>query len=111
MTKRNPIPRKFQSLLEETLDDVCQIAGMAQLAYEMLQAHPSATQYVCMKLQEMKALAYKAKSNLSEIDIATDCTTCPLAPPRLRIHHHLLLFADTLDQVAAELRRLVKNIQ
>lgn len=105
MSKAQPIPRKYKSYIDEAQDNLSYIANKVQLAFEMLQSDRHSTQTLYTGLLEIKALAYKTAFDLSKIEVATDCTTCPVAPPTTRQQTQLLALADVLERLADETRQ------
>lgn len=109
MSKAQPIPRKYKSYIDEAQDNLRYIANKVQMAFEMLQSDRHSAQHICVNLLEIKALAYKTALDLSEIEVATDCNTCPVAPPTTRYQAQLLMLADALEQLAVETRQSVDS--
>ena len=108
MSKAQPIPRKYKTALDEAQDTLRYMAKRAQMAFELLQSERRTAEPVQPMLQELKALAYEVALNLSEIEVAPDCMTCPAAPPTTRYQTQLLVLADALERLAAETRQSVQ---
>lgn len=60
-------------------------------------------------LREIEALAYRTAFDISELQVAGNCDTCPSAPPTTQSQVVLITLASELDQRAAYLRRIVNE--
>ncbi len=108
MSKAQPLPRKYKTSIEEAQDTLCYIAKRAEKALELLQSERRTVEQAQFIVQEIKARAYEVAFNLSEIEVAPDCMTCPAAPPTTRYQTQLLVLADALERLAAETRQSVQ---
>jgi hypothetical protein len=105
MPKPNPIPRKYKSDIDDAQDNLFDIARIVRKELNTLEAGRSSVSNLCNSLWKIVAQANETAYLLAQIDVTTDCTGCPLAPSTTRHQAFLLMLADTLEQLAAEMRQ------
>lgn len=110
MSKANPFPRKYISTIQTTQDELRFIAKQARLALEELESGKCPLYRTENRLRDIETKSYKVAYELSEIDIADDCTSCPLAPPVTKYQVSLAFIAKQLLQIVAEIRKILGEL-
>ena len=108
MPSARPMPRKFLSVLEDARDVLRQIALQSRNALDGVENHNGTRQYTQNILRDIEASAYRVALDLSAIEVAGGCDSCPAAPPVTEVEAHLLVLAGQLEEHAEHARNRVQ---
>lgn len=109
MPKPSPIPKKFMSQLEDAQGDLRKIANQSRNLLKEMESSKIPMQSARSILRDIEATAYRIALDLSEVDIASGCDTCPAAPARTKYQAHLFALSCTLQQQANLARRCAEG--
>lgn len=109
MPKASPIPRKFMSQLEDAQGDLRKIACQSRNLLDDIESTRIPVPLARSVLREIEATAYRIALDLSEVDIATSCDTCPDAPAKTKYQAHLFALSCTLQRQANLARRCAEE--
>lgn len=109
MPKASPIPKKFMSQLEDAQGDLRKIACHSRNLLEDIESSKVPVQIARSILRDIEAMAYRIALDLSEVDVATSCDTCPSAPAKTKYQAHLFALSCTLQQQANLARRCAEE--
>lgn len=109
MAVAKPIPRKYLTLLTESQDVLRLIAAMANRLVGELRDKEGVGFESESSLREIEIKAYQTALNLSEIEVAGSCESCPLGPPVSESDAALAVLANSLEQVTHYAKRHVKQ--
>ena len=109
MPKASPLPRKFMSQLEDAQGDLRRIASQSRNLVEDIETSKTSVVIAKSILREIEATAYRIALDLSQVEVATSCDTCPAAPAKTKYQAHLFALATTLQQQANLARRCAEE--
>ncbi len=101
MAKPSPLPRKYLAIIQEAQDDLRLTAHQMRLVIERVVSDRCSGQYLQSTLLDAESKMYRIAHDLSTIDIADDCDSCPVAPAQTRAVIFLHAMADELEKHAA----------
>ena len=101
MTPPNPMPRKYQMVLDSIVAELQIIGRKARATLQEVETHNAPPQQARHALREIEAMAYRMALELSDIQTTEGCDGCPAAPPSIQAKAHLFAIADELEHQAA----------
>ena len=99
------MPRKFLALITEAQESLQKIGAQSSRLQDELRKEAYTLPQVKNALHEIQIASYQAALNLSRIDVAADCTTCPASPPMTSARAYLLVLANFLAREATRARQ------
>ena len=109
MPGAQPLPRKHLTTIRDATETLKAMANRIARMLEMLDEgeRPSAN-HTRATLQSLQSTCYSVALSLSEVDIADNCDTCSLAPPKTSAELQLTILSNKLRTLANETRFMVR---
>ena len=105
MPGAQPLPRKYLGTIRDATENLKSMANRIHLILENSseRERPILSQ-TRTTLQTLQSSCYAIALALSEVELADNCDTCPLAPPSTSAEVHLTLLSQKLSHLANETR-------